>query len=54
MEYKLLLLGLLKSAEMHGYQLHETIEDHLGNSAQLKKPTLYKLLNTLRRLAQCL
>jgi DNA-binding PadR family transcriptional regulator len=32
---------------MHGYQLHETIETHLGHSVQLKKPTLYKLLNTL-------
>jgi DNA-binding PadR family transcriptional regulator len=47
MEYRLLLLGLLMSAEMHGYQLHETIEAHLGHGVQLKKPTLYKLLNTL-------
>lgn len=47
MEYRLLILGILMSVEMHGYQLHETIEAHLGNGIQLKKPTLYKLLNTL-------
>jgi DNA-binding PadR family transcriptional regulator len=47
MEHRLLILGLLLSAEMHGYQLHETIEAHLGHGIQLKRPTLYKLLKTL-------
>ena len=47
MERKLLLLGLLRSQEMHGYQINELIDAHLGTSIQLKKPTVYKLLATM-------
>lgn len=47
MERKLLLLGLLRSQEMHGYQINELIDAHLGTSIQLKKPTVYKLLGSM-------
>ena len=32
---------------MHGYQLHELIDAHLGESIQIKKPTVYSLLNKM-------
>lgn len=44
MESKLLLLGLLRAEEMHGYQLNEFIDSHLGTTVHLKKPTAYRLL----------
>jgi DNA-binding PadR family transcriptional regulator len=47
MERELLLLGLLRSQRMHGYQLNEFINSHLGTSVQLKKPTAYRLLNRM-------
>jgi DNA-binding PadR family transcriptional regulator len=47
MERKLLLLGLLHAQEMYGYQLNDVIEAHLGKSVDLKKPTVYKLLNQM-------
>jgi DNA-binding PadR family transcriptional regulator len=47
MERKLLLLGLLRSHEMHGYQLNEFIDSHLRASVHLKKPTAYRLLNNM-------
>ena len=47
MERKLLLLGLLRSEEMHGYQLNEFIDSHLGDAVHLKKPTAYRLLNSM-------
>lgn len=47
MERKLLLLGLLRSGEMHGYQLNEFIDSHLESAVQLKKPTAYRLLNRM-------
>ena len=47
MERKLLLLGLLRSEEMHGYQLNEFIDSHLGQTVYLKKPTAYRLLNQM-------
>ncbi len=49
MERKLLLLGLLRSQGMHGYQLNEAIDSHLGASVHLKKPTAYRLLNEMAR-----
>jgi DNA-binding PadR family transcriptional regulator len=30
---------------MHGYQLHEVIDSHLGVDVQLTKPTAYRLLS---------
>jgi len=47
MERELLLLGLLRSQDMHGYQLHETIDSHLGMGVQLTKPTAYRLLTNM-------
>ena len=47
MERELLLLGLLRSQEMHGYQLHEAIDSHLGMVVQLTKPTAYRLLSNM-------
>jgi len=47
MERKLLLLGMLRNNEMHGYQINEMIEMHLGTSVQLTKPTAYRLLNQM-------
>jgi DNA-binding PadR family transcriptional regulator len=32
---------------MHGYQINELIDAHLGTSIQLKKPTVYKLLASM-------
>jgi len=47
MERKLLLLGLLRGSEMHGYQLNEFIDSHLGTAVHIKKPTAYRLLNKM-------
>lgn len=47
MERKLLLLGLLRGNEMHGYQLNEFIDSHLTAMVDLKNPTAYRLLNKM-------
>jgi DNA-binding PadR family transcriptional regulator len=47
MERKLLLLGLLRRQEMHGYQLYEFIERDLAICTDLKKPTAYYLLDKM-------
>lgn len=47
MERELLLLGLLRTQAMYGYQLNEMIDSHLGTSIQLKKPTAYNLLDKM-------
>lgn len=47
MQRKLLLLGLLRNHEMHGYQINELIDMHLGTSVQLTKPTAYRLLDQM-------
>jgi DNA-binding PadR family transcriptional regulator len=47
MERKLLLLGLLRAHDMHGYQINELIDAHLGTSIQITKPTVYKLLGNM-------
>jgi DNA-binding PadR family transcriptional regulator len=49
MERELLLLGLLRSQDMHGYQLHEAIDSHLGMGIQLTKPTAYRLLSHMAK-----
>jgi DNA-binding PadR family transcriptional regulator len=46
-ERKLLLLGMLRMHEMHGYQINELIDAHLGSSVQVSKPTVYKLLGDM-------
>ena len=47
MERELLLLGLLRRQEMHGYQLYEFIERELASCTDMKKPTAYFLLNKM-------
>jgi DNA-binding PadR family transcriptional regulator len=47
MEPKLLLLGLLRQHQMHGYQLYEFIERDLSVCTDLKKPTAYYLLGKM-------
>jgi len=44
MNDKLLLLGLLRQQEMHGYQLYKFIERGLSACTDLKKPAAYYLL----------
>jgi DNA-binding PadR family transcriptional regulator len=47
MERELLLLGLLRSQDMHGYLLHEAIDSHLGTGVRLARPTAYRLLGRM-------
>ncbi len=47
MDDKLLLLGLLRSQQMHGYQLYEFVGGVLSVCTDLKKPTAYYLLNKM-------
>ncbi|NCP86641.1 MAG: PadR family transcriptional regulator [Anaerolineae bacterium CG_4_9_14_3_um_filter_57_17] len=49
MEKKLLLLGILRRQEMHGYQLSEFIDNNLSLCTDLKKPTAYYLLDQMAR-----
>lgn len=49
MERELLLLGLLKQQEMHGYQLHEFIDGFMQTCVDLKKSTAYYLLDKMAR-----
>ena len=43
MEKKLLLLGLLRSQEMHGYQINDVLAQGAGMSIVLSKANAYKL-----------
>lgn len=47
MERELLLLGLLRQEEMHGYQLHDFIEQYMQTCVDLKKSTAYYLLDRM-------
>jgi DNA-binding PadR family transcriptional regulator len=49
MERLLLLLGLLRQEDMHGYQLNEFIERDLAFCTDIKKPTAYYLLDKLAK-----
>ena len=49
MEKKLLILGLLLSHGMHGYQLNEMLEHNPGTPISLKKSNAYKLLNDMEK-----
>jgi DNA-binding PadR family transcriptional regulator len=49
MEKKLLLLGILRRQEMHGYQLNEFIDNNLALCTDLKKPTAYYLLDQMAK-----
>jgi len=44
---ELLLLGLLRKQEMHGYQLADFLDTHLGIFFDLKKATAYNLLGKM-------
>jgi DNA-binding PadR family transcriptional regulator len=47
MERKLLLLGLLRQQDLHGYQLNDIIDTHIGSSIHFTKPTAYRLLHNM-------
>lgn len=47
MHRRLLLLGLLRREDMHGYRLNEFIERNLAFCTDIKKPTAYYLLDKL-------
>jgi DNA-binding PadR family transcriptional regulator len=47
MEKKLLLLGLLLSHDMHGYQLNELLKQDPGTPISLNKSNAYKLLSDM-------
>lgn len=49
MERELLLLGLLRQANMYGYRLHEFIERYLASCTDLKKSTAYFLLDRMTK-----
>jgi DNA-binding PadR family transcriptional regulator len=44
---ELLLLGLLRQQEMHGYQLSEFLDTHFGLFFDLKKATAYNVLGKM-------
>ena len=44
---QLLLLGLLRTQEMHGYQLNQFLEEHLDFMANLKPSTAYYALEKM-------
>ena len=46
---ELLLLGLLRKREMHGYQLSEFMENHLAMFFDIKKATAYNLLGKMEK-----
>ncbi len=46
-ERELLLLGLLRKREMHGYQLADFLDTHLSMFFDLKKATAYHLLRKM-------
>ena len=47
MEKKLLLLGILRDHDMHGYQINEILTQDVGIGITLKKANAYKLLNQM-------
>lgn len=49
MNRELLILGLLRDWDTHGYQLVDFLEKRLSYLVDLKKPTTYALLERLRR-----
>ena len=49
MENRLLLLGLLLSHGMHGYQLNKVLRQNPSTPISLKKSNAYKLLNDMEK-----
>ncbi|HEX5500625.1 MAG TPA: PadR family transcriptional regulator [Thermomicrobiales bacterium] len=48
-ENELLVLGLLRAQDQHGYQINEFIDANLGRLTVMKRPTAYATLERLRR-----
>jgi DNA-binding PadR family transcriptional regulator len=49
MDRQLLLLGLLRNQEMHGYQINEFIDEQMAFCVDLKRSTAYYILDKLCR-----
>ncbi len=49
MEKKLLLLGILSSHDMHGYEISEIFKHNIGMPIEMKKSNAYRLLNALEK-----
>ena len=49
MNRQLLLLGVLLDGKMHGYKLNEYVEHTMGLYTDLKKPTVYYVLEKLEK-----
>lgn len=49
MNRQLLLLGILLDGRMHGYKLNEYVEHTMGLYTDLKKPTVYYVLEKLEK-----
>lgn len=49
MEKKLLILGILLSHDMHGYQLNEMLQEYIGIPITLTKSNAYKLLSDMEK-----
>jgi DNA-binding PadR family transcriptional regulator len=49
MEKKLLILGMLLSHKMHGYQLNEMLQQNPSTPIALKKSNTYRLLNKMEQ-----
>ncbi|TDF94446.1 PadR family transcriptional regulator [Paenibacillus piri] len=47
-ERALLLLGILKSQSLHGYQINEFIDKNLSRITSMKKATAYAILDKLK------
>ncbi|RMG69883.1 MAG: PadR family transcriptional regulator [Chloroflexi bacterium] len=47
MNRELLLLGLLRHKDMHGYELHEFINRDMAFCTDIKKPTAYNILQKM-------
>lgn len=47
MDRELLLLGLLRHRDMHGYELHEFINRDMTFCTDIKKPTAYNILQKM-------
>ena len=46
---QLLLLGLLNESDMHGYRLHEYVTQAMGTYTDIKKSTIYYILEGLEK-----
>ena len=49
MEKRLLLLGILLSHDVHGYELAELFKHSVGIPIEIKKPNAYRLLGALEK-----